>query len=466
MEYLLAAALVSAGVALCIREEHRATGTIDLFSPLVFAPLLLWARAVPSLVMMVIDLQGALDPIVLVHTATRANLGSSALLVGVSHFAGLVSFLYGVNWARSRNLVIPLLSPNAALLRASPGVASLSVLVIGLLLLVFYLVRVGGVQVILDLLGSRSALTSGRGYVTTAYTAAFVIAASLAVLWYSQDRVSPRRVLTIAIVSICVIGLNATGGRSDTLLLTLCALLTWHFMVQRLRLRGRWIAVVGVLGAAYVGLVPMIREAEEGIASVTSATPMELAIGAVGTLAKGNGYVGSQMLVVSHFDRLDRLWLGRSALDLLLAPVPRAIHPRKPPVDDGVYLFSIARGIDAKPPTPYRNLTLSSWPLQTFGAGWANFHIFGVIAAFAVLGCGLGAAHSSLSARHLSPLSVIFYGMLLWRFQLSNLGIVTSLIFYVLVNVLGAVSGWLVVQSTSGRGAVQLQSQGPRPPHL
>ncbi|MGQ7112601.1 hypothetical protein ACUOFC_34980, partial [Escherichia sp. TWPC-MK] len=68
---------------------------------------------------------------------------------------------------------------------------------------------------------------------------------------------------------------------------------------------------------------------------------------------------------------LQNVWLGKSYLDLFKAPLPRSIYPEKPPVDDGMYIRTIAEGYNVTPSRPVQELYASSWPPETLGSMYA-----------------------------------------------------------------------------------------------
>ncbi|MGQ7148454.1 hypothetical protein ACUOA8_59935, partial [Escherichia sp. SS-MK2] len=73
-------------------------------------------------------------------------------------------------------------------------------------------------------------------------------------------------------------------------------------------------------------------------------------------------------------------------LDLFKAPLPRSIYPEKPPVDDGMYIRTIAEGYNVTPSRPVQELYASSWPPETLGSMYANFWIPGVVFGMYILG--------------------------------------------------------------------------------
>lgn len=446
MEFLVSAALVVVGYVFGVLVAVGRGTTPVVLSPTFLAGGLLVVRTVPALVMMSFDPAAALDPLLMSHPATAGSLTEASLVVGIGHAIALVALGAGERWAGLRGIQVRVPAGGGSWLMRYPGTSASAFLCLGVALLAVYLVRVGGLQVILNFLGSRSVLSAGRGYLTASYSVLLILSVCSGLIWFARGPTVRRRALLTSLVAVALVGMNATGGRSDTLLLVLCAALTWHLKVRHIRLKSSYLAAGVILLLAYVAVVPTIRQSAGKQLSAGGKSLQSSVAEGLATLAEGNGYAGSQMLVVSHFNSVDRLWLGRSWLDIVIAPVPRSLFRDKPPVDDGVYLFSIARGMRAEPSMPYSQLTLSAWPLQTFGAAYANFHLVGVVACFFLLGAVLMAVYRGALADTAGLTTTVFYGMCLWRLQLSNLGIVTTVTFFVLLAAAGVMVSALVKQ--------------------
>ena len=109
----------------------------------------------------------------------------------------------------------------------------------------------------------------------------------------------------------------------------------------------------------------------------------------------------------------------------------------KPPVDDGMYLYSIANGRDGLlPPMPVHELDGSSWPLETVGAMYANFGSLGVLIGMWLVGIIIGSVYNKMIKTNYSFLFVIFYTLMLFTFELSSLRIVQLVMAFVILSVI------------------------------
>ena len=108
--------------------------------------------------------------------------------------------------------------------------------------------------------------------------------------------------------------------------------------------------------------MPVLRE--RGGVAYYSANPGELPseIGRnMRTAITDLSYVDTFVFITSYFQP-DNVWHGATYLDLLKAPVPSSVDSAKPPIDDGVYVRTLAEGVRAEPGMAFSDLFYSSWP--------------------------------------------------------------------------------------------------------
>src|SRR5690606_25066159 len=101
----------------------------------------------------------------------------------------------------------------------------------------------------------------------------------------------------------------------------------------------------------------------------------------------------------------------------------------KPPVDDGVYVASLANGVPITPGDDAGDLYNSSWPPETLGATYMNFWIPGVILGMYCLGGVYRAAYQYLQRSHCSLYAIVMYCHVMLGFHFSNLRIVQLAIY-------------------------------------
>ena len=147
----------------------------------------------------------------------------------------------------------------------------------------------------------------------------------------------------------------------------------------------------------------------------------------------GESYVPFYVSIVDYFDSNDK-WDGASFLGLMSAFIPSSFYPDKPPVDDGMYLYSIAHGNNVNPPMPTRDLDGTSWPLETFGSMYANFGFIGVIVGMFFLGYIISYTFKKMVYSNYQFKYVIFYIIMLFTFEISTLRIVKALLAFIILS--------------------------------
>ncbi|WP_280744953.1 MULTISPECIES: O-antigen polymerase [unclassified Parabacteroides] len=148
--------------------------------------------------------------------------------------------------------------------------------------------------------------------------------------------------------------------------------------------------------------------------------------------------VNISLFILTHYDKNNQ-WYGKGVVDLLFAPIPRSIYEEKSPVDEGRYITAAAQGMDFKPPTSLTKLPKYGWPPGSFGLGYINAGIVGILLfAFMrgfILSCICNRCLQNI--RKDSFYYIVVYFLTIHFFDLTNLNsfnylthIMTFFIFY------------------------------------
>lgn len=428
--FLAALALTVVFVAPILLDLHR--GGTDLLSPVRVIPALHVLTIAVFLFFAAFDDQ-TFAAMVVFHPSTRdlpAAVAWYAVLQALA-FAALMAGVWsgvGAGWGRR----LPVLAS-----RFTPGRAFWAVVFssgVGLAAFWSLLDRIGGWRFLLENTYRRAQLLAGMGYL---YNLLFILSFGALVLVYSQrERRTPLRwAATLALLIGTLVIYSSFGGRRSSLDLMIAVLFTWHYGVRPIR-RPKLVALgLSAILVPYFVAVPILRT-PDGFRRYASNLPalgsavyenLDLAVRQV-------SYVNQYVLIANHFT-LDRVWLGKSYLDLLTAPIPSSRLPNKPPVDDGVYVQSIAAGQEVTPPVPARGLFQSSWPPETFGIMYMNFWIPGLVVGMFLLGVIYRAAYEYMRESGYSLFSIVMYGNILLNFHFSNLRLMESAVRIVLALV-------------------------------
>lgn len=296
---------------------------------------------------------------------------------------------------------------------------------IGVIGFILIMRKVGGVTYFFSNLQLRRYLVRDLDFETMLL--AFLSNAPLLIIFskkYSGKRMSFGDIAMIILAGI----MSGLGGRKALLMLFVECIFIYHFAIQKINvkvfLKPRYLLLAVVLFFFFSIYSQLRREGafEEFLKDPVSFYKENTQGGVLSTVA-GESYVPFYIAIIHYFNDHD-YWHGASFKGLLTAPIPSSLYKQKPPVDDGMYLFSIAHGnTDIRPVMPANELDGTSWPLETFGSMYANFGSFGVLVGMIVLGLVIGWSYKKMIVSDFSFLWLIMYVNVLFTFELSTLRI-------------------------------------------
>jgi len=302
-------------------------------------------------------------------------------------------------------------------------IAAAVFLVVGFVSYIVLIRTIGGADYLINNLHRRGRLAQGLGYLSSLVP---VFSFGILLLIYSW-RYRPSLIKFVAVcvtVPLAVVMFSSFGGRKLTLHLLVFGVLVWNYGVRPIR-RVVWKGILlSLVVIPYFVAMPLLRS-QGGVERFIS-SPALLGSEIVANLSKavtGLSYVDSYLFIINHFQP-DRIWWGRTYLDLVTAPIPSSLYRDKPPIDDGVYVRTLVGGEEVRPPTSRRELYPSSWPPETLGTMYMNFWIPGVLLGMFILGCVYRGAYEYMRWSKYTLFSILSYGVILANFHLSNLRIV------------------------------------------
>ncbi len=396
----------------------------NLFSPLILAILIIFVTNIPYILYIASDFniiyRQVLNFIPLSRVPTALFKYLFLLLLGT------LSMAIGIKSEISNQLgnKIKVLFTNESYKRFR--ISAILFLILGFFSYLIFFNQVGGFQNWLNNLSLRASVTSGSGYLMILMGLTEIgVFAYISTFKYKNTRL--RRVRLYSLIIFVALLLSSLGGRKGTLFFIIICVMVWTFKVGKVkRLPFKFLISLPIL-LTYILVVPIIRSSEninEYIADPQIV--LEEAVEDFGTISKEISYVDHQLLIMDRFDDVEDLWLGKSFLDLLFAPLPSSIFEDKPPIDDGVYIRTIAEGVKVQPQTSYKKLYQSSWPPETFGTMYLNFSWLGVIVGMYLLGMMYSIAYRYMIKSNYSLFSILVYANIIINFQLSNLRIVQT----------------------------------------
>ncbi|WP_176524625.1 O-antigen polymerase [Bacillus sp. AFS018417] len=404
----------------------------DTFSPVMISMFLIIITNIPYLISISRNYD-ILNPLV------RWRIPETEIDYAIAKYAvvlviGVIGLLLGVNSRFSAKIVkpIPVFIGNESKVRYFW--AFLFSLFLGLLGYKIFMNSAGGFSNFINNLEQRASYTNGSGYVMTLMSLLEISVYIFICTFKYKKTLFKYLVLMILIVGTSFL-LSSMGGRKSTLQFIIFSMIVWHFAVGKIkRLSFKMCALVPV-ALFYIVVMPIIRT-PDGVEVYTN-NPEKLVTDVVestDSLTQQFSYIDHYLFIMDYFT-IDKLWLGSSFMDLLYAPLPSSIYPDKPPVDDGVYIRTLAEGWEVSPSTPFKEMYPSSWPPETFGAMYMNFWIPGVFIGFYILGMLYRASYLYMIKSEYSLYSILIYGNILLNFHISNLRIVQTLTDIILITV-------------------------------
>lgn len=155
------------------------------------------------------------------------------------------------------------------------------------------------------------------------------------------------------------------------------------------------------------------------------------------------------IFVLDHFGRND-FWHGSVFLDFAyrIYDINPGFSP--PSLDEGVYIYNLYLGQFVSPPLSPDLMVANSWPPRTFGNGYMNFGLPGVLIFFFIQGLIIALIANRLTEAKNNPVWIFIYLLSVFSFQISNLKIAEMIIVLIGLSVL-AVPTSLILRIRSGR---------------
>lgn len=192
-------------------------------------------------------------------------------------------------------------------------------------------------------------------------------------------------------IFVFLIGLmSGLGGRKDLVFTVVKALFFYNIFVENIKIK-KIFSLRTLLFMFFIIFIilflPSLRS-QDAFNELTNNSNVfrDLFDNVIITLLSYFSYVPYFMFIVSQFS-YSNFWYGMSFSSLLTAGIPSRFLNEKLPVDDGMYIYSMALGREnVRPPMTSNELNLTSYPLETFGSMYANFGSIGIIFGYGALG--------------------------------------------------------------------------------
>lgn len=284
----------------------------------------------------------------------------------------------------------------------------------------------------------RATAAAGISYIVAPADIALAFASLFAMNRYQAQRSRFALLTFAAVFAFAAISFSLFGGRKALLQHAIISLAFWNLFGGSIRIMSiRYMAVAALGGIYFVSLLEF-RLSEAGRNMFSDNLGLS-AFSGLSHFFANFSYNDTYYFLLDHFAS-EAPYMGATFADLMYSALPSSYFPGKPPVDEGLYVRSLAEGMYPKPPVPaYSFSGIGSWPPETFGNFVMNFGsnfiwVAGVLLALVVF-FGINVLRRLRVG--ILPCYFIFHSAL--NFQISNLRIVNALTLIIFGAILLAV---------------------------
>jgi hypothetical protein len=351
-----------------------------------------------------------------------ADFGENLVKFCLIYSLGLLGFLIGSKFGHSSGMGGLIAYPMRKTEKSR--VACVVVTYISCFVVVFLtfikLEQVGGVAELWANIALRSEALAGTGFLDAFIYPFGYLAVVFAVYTASSGRKYSivSAVFIFLLVAVCF---SVFGGRKNTLYLIVFAVLAAKVYNKNISFISPSFILLYAAGAAFFFYVLVFRlEAQD---NTTSSLNM---VDVVANLS----YADTYLFITDYFSR-NPFWLGSIFGDIPLRIFSLEPSSLLPPIDDGVYIRTLAEGLNARPPTPFNAMYPSSWPPESYGSGYANFGVVGVFLFFLIKGAVCGVIGKWAKLNGYGPFALVLLFSAILGFHISNLRIIQFVVLVV-----------------------------------
>ena len=235
------------------------------------------------------------------------------------------------------------------------------------------------------------------------------------------------------------------GGRKALIMLCIEVLMICHFVIKEIKIKDflklKYVVGLGVLYMFFSFYSTFRTPDAMNSFSVDPISYISENSKGVGAQIRGESYVPFYTASI-YYVKENGYWYGKSFLGLLTAPIPSSFFAEKPPVDDGMYLYSICNGRNVEPIMPTKLLDGSSLPLETFGAMYLNFGPLGVLFGMFVVGLMIGFSYYKMVKNNMTFMGLLMYVVVVFTFEVSTLRIFQTIIAFGMLYIISKIVEW------------------------
>lgn len=316
---------------------------------------------------------------------------------------------------------------------------SLAVFFVGVIARVLLIYSSGGLINVLSSSGTRTQLLAGAGYISAmgifiTFGMALYYKVFLLEKKYGIEH-RKRKTNLIYLGFVLLTGgflLSVFGNRAPLLETFMILIFVRNYCYKRITIRSffnfRTFFLI-VFGLLFMIMMPVLRSSENSDlfrhpikwvqTSITNPTK---------TIFQEISTVSRDIFTFDYFSENDK-WNGKVYLNIFVQPIPSTIYPNKPPMDDGMYLYNLQKGMTVDPNQSTSSLYYqTSNPFSSEGILFANFGLIGVVLGSIFIGYLYNYVYTKMRKSDFSIFMIITYQLVIYRFRLSTLHSLSTII--------------------------------------
>ena len=306
---------------------------------------------------------------------------------------------------------------------------------LGITTILFYLLfldKVGGLTYLLLNMDTKTIVVAGTGW----YRSAYLITSMLSLGFYIHylagfNRINKSKLFFyLVMLAIYFLILASFGERKNPILLLVYSVILWDFKVNKINIFNAKNALIFSFLILFAALAPVLRKhGTTGFYLTNPALLISESLPYLGEIFKRFSEIDISLFIYSYFSEYSDFWWGASVSDLFTGVIPRGMYPDKPPLDEGVYIYSLAHFYNVHPPTPFNEMLPVGWPLSRVTGGYVHFGVVGVVLNAMLVGMILKYVYNLLKGTSYSPQAMMIYSVLLaTNFGITNAFIANGLV--------------------------------------
>lgn len=289
----------------------------------------------------------------------------------------------------------------------------------------------GGVFYILSHIQARKELMAGQYYNELFANSLLTCGVLLTLLCYIKEKNKKHLYIFILIFAITTFGLIVFGARRPAMMLLLQVIMLYHFTSSKIKFYSifkiKSLITISII-ALFVLLMPMLRSGSETDYINNPTIWVEGAVDNANTLFREFSYCDGDLFAFDYFKNHD-YWYGASYLNIPLQVIPRSIYPKKPPMDDGMYLLNMMYGEKVSPNMATADLYYqTSVPFTLESSLYSNFGLLGIILGGLLVGMFYQYIYKVLISCYCPIVMILVYQEIIFVFVPSVLHATSAII--------------------------------------